>query len=129
MVLGNMHISFTLGDNMKYLYFLLGLFLPISVVSAQGVLVEKISRDTVCVGDTVWVTYTSGGPFKTDNFFAAQLSDANGSFATFSNIGHANGADDSIPVIMHNAGSHFILRVIATDPYTISSNTSDEINV
>ena len=114
---------------MKYIYLLLGIFLPLNAVSAQSILVQKVSRDTVCVGDTVWVIYKASGPFNPDNFFVAQLSDASGSFATFTNIGNKTSLSDSIPIKMGNVGEHFRFRMITTDPYTISSNTSSDVRI
>jgi hypothetical protein len=117
------------GDIMKYFYLLFCLFFPLNFAIGQSISVGTISKPVLCVGDTVWIPYNSSGSFQADNFFAAQLSDAGGSFTMFTNIGHFIQAVDSIPVIIGNAGDHFRVRVISTDPYTISSDTSTEIHV
>lgn len=114
---------------MKYLYVLLSVFFPLTNIFSQEIVVQKVSKNPVCVGDTVWVSYTSTLILSGDAFFAAQISDATGSFASFTNIGHNISENDSIPVVMKSVGDHFKLRVIATEPYTISSNTSAEIHV
>jgi hypothetical protein len=114
---------------MNRLFLLLGLFFPLNAALAQSVTVGDISKTTLCSGDTVWVPYLASGSFQADNFFALQISDASGSFATFTNIGHGVAESDSIPVVLWNTGDHFVIRVIATDPYTISSNTSPDIQV
>ena len=114
---------------MKRLCLILGLLSPLNTCIAQSVTVGTISKTTLCVGDTVWVPYTSSGSFAADNFFAVQLSDANGDFSTFTNIGHSPTVSDSIPVAISFAGDHFRVRVIATDPFTLSSDTSAEILV
>jgi hypothetical protein len=114
---------------MKRLFLLLGLFFPLNAAIAQSVTLGTISKTTLCLGDTVWVPYSSSGSFAADNFFAVQLSDANGDFTTFTYVGHATSALDLIPVVIGGAGNNWVLRVIATDPYTISSNTSPVIQI
>ncbi len=114
---------------MKHLFLLLSILCPLSFASAQKVSVGTISKFTMCTGDTLLVPFESSGTFQPDNFFAIQLSDANGSFAKFTNIGHSTISPNTIPVAIGIKGDHFRVRVIATDPYTVSENTSPDIQV
>ena len=109
---------------MKHLYLLLSLFLPLNFVIAQSITVGNISKNTMCVRDTIWVSYSSSGSFKADNFFAAQLSDGNGSFTAFTNIGHKTATTDSFAIFIGGIGDRWRVRVISTDPYSVSDTSS-----
>ncbi|MFI5263499.1 MAG: T9SS type A sorting domain-containing protein, partial [Candidatus Kapaibacterium sp.] len=56
------------------------------------------------------------------------LSDASGSFKSFINIGHETALNGSIPVVLGNSGDHYVVRIISTDPYSLS-NLSAELQV
>jgi len=114
---------------MRCLFLLLSLLLSWNTVLAQSVTVGDISKTTYCTGDTVWVPYSTTGSFSADNFFAAQLSDANGSFQIFKNFGHETALNGTIPVIVGNSGDHIHARIISSDPYSLSSNLSAELHV
>jgi hypothetical protein len=121
--------TFLKVNAMKHLYLLLSLFLPFHLVVAQTLTLGTISKSVYCLGDTVWVPYSSSSPFAADNFFAVQLSNVNGSFSTFTNIGNDVALSDSIPVFIGSVGDHYRVRIISTDPYTISADTSPEIRI
>ncbi len=106
-----------------------GLFFCTSQLLGQTITVGKVQRTSLCTGDTIWVPYSASGSFAVDNFFAVQISDPTGSFSNFKNAGNNINPSDSIPVIMNGDGKYFHVRVIATDPYIISENTSDDISV
>jgi hypothetical protein len=106
-----------------------GLFFSANQILAQKITVGTIQKNHLCTGDTVWVPYIASGTFAPDNTFTLQLSDASGSFSTFQNRGHSTNPNDSIPIIFGGAGNYWRLRIIATNPYTISDNTSDDIRV
>jgi PKD repeat protein len=114
---------------MKRLLLFFSLFFPLNIVISQIITVGTISKLTSCLGDTVWVPYTSSGSFNADNFFAVQLSNSQGVFSTFTNIGHDTAVSDSIPMVIGGSGDQWVVRIIATDPYTISSNVSPYIRV
>ncbi|MFI5263498.1 MAG: T9SS type A sorting domain-containing protein [Candidatus Kapaibacterium sp.] len=114
---------------MKYLFIILTLLFPLNSAIAQSVSIGNISKTVICFGDTTWVPYSSSGSFKSDNQFAVQLSDANGSFSTFVNIGYSTALQGTIPVVIGYTADHFRIRMISTDPYTISSTESPEIQV
>ncbi|MEP7236063.1 MAG: hypothetical protein ABI778_12280, partial [Ignavibacteriota bacterium] len=114
---------------MKYLLIVFILCFEVGFVAAQNVTVGTIPKLNVCTADTIWVPYSSTGIFNADNFFAAQLSDGNGTFKTFTNIGNSKDAQGIIPVVMWSSGVSYKVRIIATSPYTISENTSSVIKV
>lgn len=112
---------------MRYFLVCICVLLVSKSLHAQSVSVDGVSRATVCIGDTVWVTYTANGSFKPDNYFSAQVSDGNGSFGSFVSVGHATAMHDSIAIVITGVADHFRVRVLATDPYVLSSNTSADI--
>ncbi len=122
-------LPFFKGDIMRHLCLLLTLFLPLNFVLAQSITVGTISKSIICFGDTIWVPYSSSGTFQADNFFSIQLSDASGSFTTFTNVGKSTAMQDSVPIVIGYTADHFRFRIISTDPYIVSSNTSSEIQV
>jgi PKD repeat protein len=112
---------------MKRVSFLLCLLSVSISARSQTVSLGEVSRTLICWGDTIWVHYTSNGVFEPDNFFAVQLSDEKGSFTTFTNIGHATAASDSIPVALREEGEHIRVRMISTSPFSHSATTSQDI--
>lgn len=79
------------------------------------------------------VPYTVSAPFVTGNIFTAQLSDANGSFASATNIGTLSATNSgtisaSIPSTTA-AGSGYRIRVIASNPATSGSDNGADLSV
>jgi len=85
--------------------------------------------DTVrCRGSVFYVPFTLDTVMAGGNTFKAQLSDANGSFASPLDLGFKNNVytSDSIFCRLPNnvpAGSGYLLRVVAVSPSIISTNT------
>jgi uncharacterized repeat protein (TIGR03803 family) len=73
-----------------------------------------------CQGASVNIHYITSGPFKLDNTFTAQLSDASGSFSSPTSIGSTTGITNgnlnaTIPANTP-LGSGYRIRVIANNP-------------
>jgi len=102
----------------------IGLFVLAAQANAQ-VNIGPISKTAYCVGDTLFVPYQAGGSFAADNFFRLQISDGSGSFTTYTSFGRDTQA---IGTFRYPLGTvaRFRVRVIATDPYTVSA-PSDSI--
>jgi PKD repeat protein len=79
------------------------------------------------VGDTIIVPYTASGSFGDGNFFSLQLSDSNGSFNTFTNVGHDTLISGQIPFVMKQPGKHFRVRIASSDPYMPSQDNGTDI--
>src|SRR5271166_1026675 len=112
---------------MKRLCLLLGLLFPLHACEAQSVTVGNIWKTTLCIDDTLWVPYTSSGSFKADNVFFLLVTNSIDSF--YRNNSNVTSSADSIPVVIGSVGDHWKVRVIASDPYTVSSDSSPEIHV
>lgn len=95
---------------------------------AQTITLGPIAKTAYCVGDTMFVPYTATGTFNPGNYFFAELSDASGSFASFTPFGNSNSASGTIAVPILAIGDHFRVRAASSEPYTISTdNTADVI--
>jgi hypothetical protein len=81
-----------------------------------------------CPGDSIKLPYDVTYHFRQGNVFTAQLSDSSGSFASPVNIGTrtdslADTIKCRIPVSII-PGNHYRLRIVATNPVTISDSSS-----
>jgi hypothetical protein len=113
---------------MKYIVITFLLLTPL-IGAAQTITLGPITKLTYCVGDTIVVPYQASGTFAGDNTFVLQMSDVNGSFTTFTNLGHATRNTDSITVKLNNTGGHYRIRIASTDPYILSSDNGADISV
>jgi gliding motility-associated-like protein len=81
--------------------------------------VRKPTPDDICSNNNnINVHYTAYGAYQSNNIFTAQLSDANGSFSTFTNIGAINSTASGIipvtfPVTLAESDKYRI-RVVAS---------------
>lgn len=116
-----------------------------SYTSSSNSFLAKFSLDTFvsighpyfdtlrCQGDTFTVAYGVLYNFKPGNSFTVQLSDANGSFASPTNIGSTNSSSGGIItcVIPANTayGTGYRIRIVATNPYKISCDDGYNISI
>ncbi len=114
---------------MKLLQPILFLLLTAASAEAQTITLGPITKTVYCVGDTMVVPYTASGTFKPGNFFTAQMSDDTGSFAGFTNVGHALLNSGAIAVPLPKLGSRFRVRVSSTDPYMASADNGVDLSV
>lgn len=98
-------------------------------LQAQTITLGTITKLTYCVGRKIEVPYQANGTFATDNVFVVQLSDSNGSFASFTNEGSSKVANGSISVTLPTTGDNFHVRIASTDPYIISDTNAIPIKV
>ncbi|NLO18389.1 MAG: T9SS type A sorting domain-containing protein [Ignavibacteria bacterium] len=86
-----------------------------------------------CAGASFNISFTVNEPFFTGNVFTAQLSDANGSFASPVNIGTLNSVNSgSISVIIPQntgSGTAYRIRVVGSNPYTVGSNNGSNLSI
>jgi hypothetical protein len=101
----------------------------VTSANAQTITLGPISKLSYCVGDTVVVPYQASGTFAGDNFFTVQLSDGNGSFGTFVNVGHDTNMAGSIKVPLQYVESHLRVRLASIDPYLFSTDNGNDISV
>ncbi|MDP4199671.1 MAG: hypothetical protein Q8922_03610 [Bacteroidota bacterium] len=113
---------------MKLARIYLLLLLPLAV-QAQTITLGPITTLAYCVGDTMLVPYTASGTFASDNHFFVQLSDASGSFVSYTPIGSNAASGGIISVPLNGSGLHFRLRVASTDPYDTSAHNGSDIRV
>ncbi|WP_234109130.1 GEVED domain-containing protein [Chryseobacterium sp. R2A-55] len=108
--------------------------MDIGTLPAHTISTGTITGSTFCAGDSVSVPFTSSGTFNSGNVYAAELSNATGSFAAPVNIGTLSSAANSgtinaaIP-IGTAAGNGYRIRVTASDPTVIGSNNGANLTV
>lgn len=108
-----------------------------SISSDEGVpnsiAVASVSATSICQGGTLDVAYDALGSYTPGNVFTAQLSDANGSFASPVSVGSVTSTTSgtitaTIPAGTP-AGSGYRVRVVASTPPTTGSALEIDINV
>ncbi len=88
-----------------------------------------------CAGDALTVTFTSEGNYKPGNYFKAQISDENGSFASPIEIGSiqssitGNGTINCILPGSMKPKSGYRVRVVSTSPTAIGSDNGTNLEV
>ncbi len=119
----NMNGSWSL-DN-KYTF-------TVSAVSATpSVVVNSISKKTLCAGTNFKVGYDAKGVFNAGNIFSAQLSDASGSFASPVVIGQVNAVNSGVINCLLPesiiAGSLYRVRILSSNPSLTSPASADTL--
>ena len=119
---------------MKHLWLGLALLLLLLLLAprflaAQTITLGPIAKTAYCVGDTMFVPYMASGNFNSDNVFIAQLSDDNGSFASFVNVGQAKAMQGLIAAFMQNTGNHQRVRVASTSPFSASTDNGSDVSI
>ncbi|MEO5674859.1 MAG: fibronectin type III domain-containing protein [Chitinophagales bacterium] len=93
----------------------------------------SISGSPFCGGDAVNVPFQVDGAAYPGNFFTAQLSDANGSFASPVNIGSVSGINSgvisaTIP-LGTPSGTRYHIRVVSSKPVTVGSANTKNLKI
>ncbi len=95
---------------------------------AQSITLDPISKLMYCDGDSITISYQASGTFAADNHFFVELSDANGSFNSFSSFGNDTSMNAFFKIKLSTLNSGDRMRIASTDPYTIS-DTSNSIEI
>ncbi|MCF8457939.1 MAG: DUF11 domain-containing protein [Bacteroidales bacterium] len=105
----------------------------INVIGSAGTITTgTISPTTYCAGSSVSVPYTITGTYTSGNVFTAQLSDANGSFASPTSIGtlsSTNAGTISATLPSGISGTAFRIRVVSSTPITTGSDNGSDIAI
>lgn len=98
-------------------------------IDAPGV--TTIVPNTLCAGAGLNIPYTVTGTFNAGNIFTAQLSDANGSFASPINIGSATStATGTISATIPagtTAGTGYRIRIVSSNPAITGADNGSDI--
>lgn len=94
-------------------------FRPDSVIAPE-VKIGDLSYLSVCPGSPVLIPFTSEGPFKDDNKFIVQLTNASGKFVNISEPMKEGPVAVTLPA---NRSGSVLMRVVSTNPEIISKPT------
>lgn len=102
--------------------------------SANNVMVSSLSpASPFCPGQSLTLNYTTEGTFSAGNTFTAELSDANGSFATPITIGNATATTSgSIAIAIPSetaAGTDYRIRIVTSNPAITGPDNGTSITV
>ena len=99
-------------------------------VPAYSITINALSTNTLCAGGNVSVAFTTEGTYDSSNTFTAQLSDANGSFATPTAIGTSASSPISAAIpALTTVGTGYRIRVIASSPAITGTNNGSNIAI
>ncbi len=101
---------------------------------ATSITTSAISGSPFCVtastGASVNVPFTTTGTFGGSNTFTAQLSNASGSFASFTTIGSGTSSPISATIpVGTTAGTGYRIRVVADDPVTTGTDNGANLTI
>lgn len=101
----------------------------------QSILTQPVSSVSYCAGASIIVSFSIGGTFGacTGNVFTAQLSDANGSFASPNTIGSLNSVTSgiiscTIPATTVSS-TKYRVRVVSSNPQVTGTNNGANIKI
>ncbi|RYE19541.1 MAG: hypothetical protein EOP51_19665, partial [Sphingobacteriales bacterium] len=101
--------------------------------NGHSIVLGNLSSSSVCQGGILNVPFTISGAFSQANSFKAQLSDATGSFQNPVTIGTLTGiVSGSITATLpqnNSAGTSYLIRVIATNPYVVNYGAANNITI
>lgn len=105
-----------------------------SIQLNASILTQSVSPLSVCPGDSVDIAFTVTGPFRWNNVFTAELSDATGSFAAPISMGTQMGNTPQtirLPIPFGTpAGTQYRIRMTGSLPATvIGSDNGQDIDV
>ena len=104
-----------------------------STASLPYIVVNSISRKTVCAGNQVDVSFDAKGTFNANNIFTVQMSNINGSFASPINIGADTGRKNKIIActIPSNTtpGKGYRLRVVSSNIAATGITGADTLTI
>ncbi len=94
---------------------------------------QPLNKTAFCPGDTIHINYKVTQPFRGNNVFTAQLSNAAGSFASPVNIGSLAYNNDSVIICTIPAnttpGTGYRVRIIGSAPGDTSANNGVNLTV
>jgi hypothetical protein len=100
---------------------------------APTITTDGIAPTTVLAGNDVTVSYTTTGTFDPANVFTAVLSNAAGAFGSGTTVLTTTGSTaTSLTVTIPGAttaGSAYVIRVVASNPTTTGSNSTNTLTV
>src|SRR5258708_40248764 len=88
----------------------------------QSISINSVSAAKFCGGDPVSVTFTATGTWGHKNAFTIQLSEANGDFTLFQNIGSITDIVPGTFTIVSSipgaiaTSAHYRIRILGADP-------------
>jgi len=90
-----------------------------------------LAATSLCAGSNVGINFSTNGTFNGGNQFQAQLSDANGSFASPVIIGTTNvaGAINGTIPLNTPAGTNYLIRVASTNPVLAGNPTISSLTI
>ena len=104
-----------------------------SALNGAAIIVNSISRTTVCGIDSFTVGYHVTGIYNSGNIFTAYLSDANGNFANEKKVGSTvsstNGLISCNLPVQFSSGTGYLIRVKSSNPSLISIPGSNAISI
>jgi hypothetical protein len=104
-----------------------------SPVTFNTITTGAINGGPFCAGSSVSVPFTATGTFNSSNIFTAQLSDASGSFTSPVTIGSlASITFGTISAVIPSgtaSGSSYLIRVIASNPFTTGTSNPSNLVV
>jgi len=102
-----------------------------SAIANPSVVVNSVTKKTMCVKDGFTVSYQANGTYNAGNVFNVQLSDAAGSFASPTVIGSFSGVGNSIITCQLpgsvTAGTGYRVRVSSTNPVVSGITGADTL--
>lgn len=95
---------------------------------------DSVSLNTPCAGSVITAYFSLGCySFNVGNTFTAQLSDANGSFASPTNIGTLNATSGGSMTVTIPAGTasgtNYRIRIVGNNPFTVGLVLPTPINI
>ncbi len=104
-----------------------------AAVANPSVVVNSITKKSLCEKDALSVSYQANGTYNAGNVFNVEMSNASGSFASPTIIGSFTGTGNKIvPCVLPagiTAGSAYRVRVSATNPVVTGITGSDVLTV
>jgi hypothetical protein len=90
-----------------------------------------LSRNTICAGSTVDVTFSTTGSFSNGNQFRIELSDSSGNFARPVMIGTTNTTGTTSCLIPQNTpeGGKYLIRVASSNQVVVSNPAINQVTV
>ncbi len=94
------------------------------------IIISALTNFNYCESPTINIPFRTNGVFKEENQFVAQLSDANGSFASPAILGSGTKSPIIATIPAHTpAGNGYKIRIIATSPAIISNNSEIPLSI
>lgn len=110
---------------MKKILTILVLQLFVFGAYAQTAIIQSVDNPSVCSGTSTTVRITQTAAYGVGNTFTIQMSDENGDFSTFTNIGAVAGTlEDSIVITTPSttpSSQNYKLRILTTNPFGFSA--------